>query len=276
MKTFKSFIFLTLAGALLFTAACGHDNKNSETNENGTFGRYVETDITPPIDGRFMSFLDSDGAIICYDVGLGTRYDSTDGSANWIESPGPGRNNDRYQNVGAGTLLPDGNILAFIQGEGLVSIAPDGSGEPHPIEDIDNAIAEGSSVMISLLKSLGSDRLLIGYIVGGMVMQSNEPGGRVAPDGQPGGSVIGSAPVGRPQSGDANTTGGSAQSGDAGDPAENAQNDDIRAPGVSAQSGDAGDSAGNTRSGYSFSGNMVSKTLLFELSTGRLIADMHI
>jgi len=147
-----------LAAVLLFAAACSR-NDNAAV---ASVGRYVEQDITPPIDGPFMSFLTYDGSLVVYSQDLLTKHTSTDGGETWIESPGPGSMGDPLS-VTAGALLPDGRLLAFIQDEGLWAISEDGSRERFPVAQIDNPLADGMHVMVQFLEVLGENRLLISH-----------------------------------------------------------------------------------------------------------------
>ena len=182
MKYFKIIICLMLAACLLLTVACnsGKEDKNAPERP----GRYVETDVTPPIDGWFMSFLNGDGDIVCFSMGLQTRCDSSDGGESWNVSPGPAassaRNTERYMNIRSGALLPDGRLLAYIEDEGLTLISPDGGSDHFPVAEIDAVRGGDEVVSFSLMQSLGSDRLLLSFTI----MQMSIIGGR--PIGQPG------------------------------------------------------------------------------------------
>ena len=181
MKKFKRVLSLILAGGLIFLAACGNASNGSDGNggadgSNGTDsgsvasgisaqGRYMEIDISPPIDGRFTSFLGANGEIICFDTGLTVRYESVDNGETWASSPGPFAGSENPYFFTASTLLPDGNILAFAFDEGLFTITPDGSVTPYPMSDVNEAISNGEMVNVGLLQYLGSDRLLMAYTI---------------------------------------------------------------------------------------------------------------
>jgi len=167
----KKILCLILAASLLFLAACS-GNRNEKENGQTIPGRYVESDITPPTEGRFISFLTLDDVIVCLDEGLKTRYESADGGESWSELPGPGGNTDRYSGVQAGTLLNDGSLLIYMPGEGLVTVAQDGSSKPFPVDEIDKTISGGENVSISLLQAIGNDRILLSYMIGGMMQMS--------------------------------------------------------------------------------------------------------
>jgi len=263
MKHYHRIIYLLLAGTLLLTAACNFRNQNNGANTPGQAGRYVETDITPPVDGRFKSFLTPDGTVVCYNAGLTTRYESNDRGVSWTESPGPGRNNDRYQGVSIGTLLPDGRILAYILNEGLVMIAPDGGDEQFPLAEIDEATEDGDFVTISLLQSLGNDRVLISYDIGGMVIQGSRPINSSSQGDPQGESAIDAVPAGRTQADGAESDSGRSPN----DQAPGQQDPEPQEPGSRGP---------NSQSGYSMSSEMTRKTLLLELSTGRVIAELPI
>ena len=187
MKHFKHLLCLLLAGSLLFSAACG--SKGDDGVLSGE-GRFIEIDITPPIEGRFTSYLTQDGIIVCFSDGLKSRFESADGGDSWTESPGPGKDSDRYQFVQGGALLPDGKLLAFIQGEGLLKIAPDGKSEPYPVSEIDKAIAGGENVFVSLLQAFG-DKLLVSYSVGGFAIQNVRGGVPIGGSSSSGGGPVG-------------------------------------------------------------------------------------
>ncbi|MDR0490657.1 MAG: extracellular solute-binding protein, partial [Oscillospiraceae bacterium] len=281
MKNLRRILYFALAGALLFLASCSGNSEKDSDSPGNKAGRYVEKDITPPIDGGFVSFLDQDGKIVCYGAGLGTRYESADGGENWNEVPGPGRNTDRYSDVRSGTLLPDGSLLAYIQGEGLEKIYPDGGSEHFPVSEIDNAVAEGNNVMISLMQALGGDRLLINYNVGGgMTIQDGRPiGGR--PVGGP--DAQGEGPV---TQGEGPATQGEgpvmqAEAPQGGVPVVQGDDQVVRGPGPATQGSGApyqgsGPQRGNTSSGSTpmSVGPMTRKTALYELSSGKLIVEL--
>ena len=240
MKHINRIIILMLAGTIMLLTACGTGAQNGGKNTTDQAGRYVETDVTPPIDGQFASFLAADGTVVCFSEGLVSLYTSADGGISWIESPGPGENNPLFRDIRSGTLLPDGGILAYIQGSGLVKIAPDGRSEPYPIAEIDKAIKDGDNVFVSLLQSLGNDRLLFSYMIGGMMIQERPQ------DSDPEGSepkIL--------------------------DPEDSAQQD-------SAQQRQPGQQGSGTRSGNTIGGEIRNKTLLLELSTGRMIAELPV
>ena len=167
-KLIKTLACLTLAAALLITAACrGGEGAGNGSDANTTFGRYVETDITPPINGRFLSLVTPDGSLAAFDVGLQTRYDSADGGASWVQSPGPGSNSQRFMGVQTAAFLPDGRLLVFVDGEGMTAVSPDGTSEHFPIDEIDNAIADDENVSVSLIQVLDNNQVLLTYTIGG-------------------------------------------------------------------------------------------------------------
>jgi len=106
----KILCFLMMAGILLAVTACSAAGEEGNISE----GRYVETDITPPIAGQFMSLMTHDGTIVAFDNGLRTRFDSTDGGASWTQSPGPGSGTNHFENVTAASFLGEvGDPLRF-------------------------------------------------------------------------------------------------------------------------------------------------------------------
>lgn len=161
-KLFRLAMLATLAIALLLTAACG-----SNGTDDRTFGRYVEVDITPPIDGRFISLVTHDGNLAAFDEGLQTRFDSTDNGDSWTETTGPGSGTGRFAGVRTAAFLPDGRLLVYVQEEGMVAVSEDGSSEHFPIDEIDNAILEGESVSVSLIQVLDDAQVLLTYSIGG-------------------------------------------------------------------------------------------------------------
>jgi len=313
MKYLKQTICILLAGCLLFSSACG-GRKNNDSNIFGV-GRYIETDITPPIDGRFTSFLSAGDAIVCFSEGLQTRYESTDGGDSWNESPGPGKNSERYQYLLGGSLLPDGSLLVFVQGEGLEIVSPDGSSKKYPIDEIDNVIAGGENITLSFMQAL-DNRFLISYMIGGFMQQTRGggPAGGGPQGGSPQGTFRGESVIGEPQGG--NVQGGSPQSGgpqggspqsggpqgvspQGGEPQGSVRSDASSgaSDGAAAEPSDetsrstyepaggvttGGEPAGGGPSGSTSSGSgptsisMVTKTLLCDLTTGQIIAEIPV
>ena len=269
MKHLKYILYPMLIISLLLTTACNSGKADKSTTDRT--GRYVETDITPPIDGWLMSFIAGDGSIVCFSAGLQTRYDSSDGGESWSESPGPARNSgdktERYINVRSGALLPDGRLLAYLQNEGLTLISPDGASEHYPVADVDAAVANGENVSVTLLQSLGSDRLLLEYMIGGMNMIGGRPIGQPGPNGgvQPGETLDSSVP-------------GNSGPTTVSEPATVSGPDE--GPGPEADPG-AGPQRGNPQSGNRQNGNstmsldsMSRKSMLYELSSGKLITEL--
>ena len=166
-KIIKRTTCIILTICLLFVAACSNGNDTPQCEQGAqnliTQGRFVEVDISPPIEGRFITFLSGNNTLISYSEDLAVRAESTDNGETWSTSPGPGANTDRFLHLDRLTLLPDGTLMAFIFSEGLMIIHPDGTSEPFPIEEIDNALSAGNLVMISQLQTVGNDRLLLSY-----------------------------------------------------------------------------------------------------------------
>ena len=180
MKKFKRILSLVLAGSLIFLAACGNAGYGSDSSgvadgSNGSGGgigasnlgengRYVEIDISPPIEGRFTGFLGADGEIICFDADLTMRYESHDNGETWSATPGPFAGSGNPYFLLASTLLPDGSILAFDFEEGLIQIFQDGKTEPYLMSEIDYALNSGGGMVnISLLQYLSDNKLLMSY-----------------------------------------------------------------------------------------------------------------
>jgi len=248
MRHFRKILFLLLAISLMLTAACGSGSEKSVIGEDG---RFVELDITPPIEGLFSSYLSDDGKIVCFDEGLANRYESADGGATWSVSPGPGKNTDRYLYHQGGALLPDGSLLVYIQGEGLIIVAPDGSGKPYPVGDLDKTIADGENVFLSQLQVLG-DRLLIEFTAGGMFSQSVRQG---VPIGE-------GTTTGGPQAGTPRTTSGGAP------------DIDPDAPGMESNPAPGRTSGSSPGGGGAAPISMRPVTLLCDLGTGQVIAEI--
>lgn len=248
----QTFCLLLACSFILITACGGKNNENTQTGESS--GRYVEKDITPPVDGQFASFLTEDETIVCFNEGLKNRYESTDGGQTWAETPGPGAQSERYRDVTSGTLLNDGRLLVFVPGEGLLIVDADGSSQPYPVAEIDEAIAKGDNVMISLLQAVSDERLLLSYTIGGMMQVTrSEPAGGDAVGEE---SVsIGSGPV--TQDGGAVTNDGAEGPSDGG-PVTN--------------EGPQGPSGGTSRSVAG--GAMTNKITLYDIATGKPVVEL--
>ena len=277
MGFLKRILCLILGGSLLFAlASCSKNDGKGKKGESADSGRYVETEITPSGDAWLMSFLAEDGSIVCYELGLKTRYESRDGGASWSETPGPGANTDKYLTVSTCTLLPDGRLLGYLMDEGLVLISPDGSSEHYPVPEIDKAVAEGNFVVLSLLQYVGNDRLLLDFSTGGMMVQEGRPIGR-APVGQ---STTGPGPGGDAQTPSGQTTvtvGGDADPGEpASDATEFFESKPVEmgvGPGPADNAENSAPQRGNAMSGGTMAFDSMSRqTALYELSTGKLIS----
>ena len=263
MKHLKRILVLLFIMSLLLTTAC--NSGKTEKNTSGRTGRYIETDITPPVDGWLMSFVTADGSIVCFSAGLQTRYDSSDGGKSWNESPGPARNSaektERFSFIRSGTLLPDGRLLAYLQNEGLTLISPDGDSEHYTVADIDAALSGGENVTVTLLQSLGNDRLLLEYMIGGMSVIDGRPIGQPDQSGsiQPG-ETLGSSVPG--SSGPITVSAPDAGSGQAAEPGPGPQRGNPQ---------DGSRQSGNSTMSFD---SMSRKSSLCELSTGKLIAEL--
>lgn len=277
IKELKSVLCFLLACSLLILSACSKNGAKEETNKQPGEGRYVETEISPPIDGQFVSFLTADGAIVCYDTTLQTKYKSTDGGASWQKEPAPDAGSGQFERISAGTLLQDGSLLVFIQDAGFFTIAPDGGSTPYPMPDIDALLTGDQSVMLSAMQALPDDRLLLSYTTGGFVRTTQ--GGREN-NAAPGGGSTGNAE----DVPDANAAANENAEEAAG--AENEKPDDP-VGGESAQPqapANAGPQAGGPQTGGSraagggtsrnIGGAMENKTCLYSLATGQLIAEL--
>lgn len=244
MKNLKRFLCAALAASCLFMTACSGGAGGESSPVLTTEGRYVEKDITPPIDGRFISFLTADETLVCFSEDLSVRYDSADGGESWNEMTGFSGVSGSIQ---SGTLLEDGRALIYVQGEGLFILSTDGEKVPLSVPELDEAIAKGEGIMLSLLQALPSGRFLLSYTSGGMVsrVEGNGPAASGGPmDGDPVGG---------------DSAGANAPDGATSDVTE----------GETENSGNGG------RNEASFSGaSMQSKTILFDLAGEKSVAEL--
>ena len=163
----KLFLLAFLGILVLSQAACANGDGGGTLTPGA--GRYVETDITPPVAGRFISLLAHDGSIVVFDEGLRTRFDSMDGGETWVQSPGPGSGTDSFASINVASFLPDGRLMAFVPpNSGLIIITPDGSYERFPVEQVD------AGAIVSMIAVLDDNRLLLtysttGFPFGGMI-----------------------------------------------------------------------------------------------------------
>jgi len=192
----KKLFLIAICLVLLFLTACGGNNNGNDdgsspitgraggTDGTGgsaagliTNGRYVENDITPPIEGQFITLQAQDGTIVVFDSLMQSRFTSHDGGDTWIESPGLEVDfGENFWGMRTAALLECGSVLVFIDGRGMVMFAPDGSYSYLPISSIDTEIADGYQIMVSQIVALGSDRLLLSYTISGFSMMGG--GGR--------------------------------------------------------------------------------------------------
>ncbi|MCL1913254.1 MAG: hypothetical protein FWG10_05110 [Eubacteriaceae bacterium] len=233
MEKLKRIAILALAGILLFMAGCG-GNPGQGANTQTTKGKYVETDITPPISGRFVSFLADDGTIVCYSADYAKKFESSDGGASWSEAAGPAAANEELAGISASALLDDGRLLAFIQNKGLGIVGIDGVWEHVALGDIDELVANQQMIMLACLSYLGGGKAIASYNSGVFMVQTQPGGGGGRPDNYTSYSVAV----------DPETPSGSGQS-----------------PGRNANGG--GQNQGR--------GGMENKTLLFDVATGQTI-----
>jgi len=144
-------------------------------------GRFVELDITPPIEngGQIIHLLAADGTLYAFDEGLQNRYTSHDKGITWLQSAGPGSDTDRFMEVQTAGLLTDGRLLVYLRGEGMTAIAPDGTTQHVPMTEIDAGIAEGEDFNVHLIKVLDDERVLLTYSVDWIArfMREQEPNG---------------------------------------------------------------------------------------------------
>jgi ABC-type glycerol-3-phosphate transport system substrate-binding protein len=171
---------------LLFATACAGNGETENTQGRGNAGtdstatgRYVEIEITPPIEGLFTSLVAPDGTIVAFDEGFGTRYDSADNGDTWTQSAGPGSGDERFEGVRAAAILPNGNLLVYLQDHGMTTVSPDGTTEHFPIAEIDSEIAEGDTHIVSLIQVINDEQILLAYNVDWIArfMRENNTGG---------------------------------------------------------------------------------------------------
>ena len=160
MKPKKLFLPVFFIALALTVTACVDGSGGAAATP--TAGRYVEADVTPPISGPFISLLTYEGNLVVFNNGLRTRFDSSDGGANWVQSQGPGYNSLRFANVNVASFLPDGNLLAFMPGEGLVIVSPDGSESRFHVEEVDNG------AIVTMIQVLEGGRVLLSYMAAGL------------------------------------------------------------------------------------------------------------
>ncbi|MCL2188205.1 MAG: extracellular solute-binding protein [Defluviitaleaceae bacterium] len=178
----KAAKFLLCAGVMLLwlvASACGSGNNEDGVNASGTngagtrgatplaagAGRYVEVDITPPINGRIMLVVAPDGGLVAFDEGLHNRYDSADNGITWVHATGVGAADERFADVQSVGLLPDGRLLVYLQEEGLTAVSADGTTAHFPMPYIDAGIADGDEFNVSFIHVLDNERVLLTYNV---------------------------------------------------------------------------------------------------------------
>ena len=171
MRNMKRLMSLVISICLLILPAC-----NGKKNKTNTTGRYIESEITPPVEGHFTSFVNDDGIIICIDEGLTTRYESYDNGITWSESSFLKDETKTLDNIQYITLLDDGRLLVFQFDEGLFIISTDGECQRYSVPEIDKAISENDGISVSLLTSLSDDLFIIRYTTGGMFTQAVKGG----------------------------------------------------------------------------------------------------
>ena len=163
---YKLFFCLTLL--LLALSAC---RTNTDTDPTYTAaangeGRYIETDITPPMDAAmFMSFV-NDNHIIAVKQDLSEKFASADNGVTWTALPWDVTlPNENVLYASSATLLSDGRLLAFVQDMGLFLFSEDGNAEEFVIQEIAEALANEDMVLVSYMDALRDDRLLISYTI---------------------------------------------------------------------------------------------------------------
>ncbi|MCL1863919.1 MAG: hypothetical protein FWF78_10175 [Defluviitaleaceae bacterium] len=182
--------FLMLAIVMVVFAACGENEGNGTPTASPAMGRYVEVDITPPnAEGRLINLITQDDVLLVFDEGLRTRFESNDMGVSWTQSLGPGHDNDRFETVFNAGILPDGRLLVYLQGEGIVSVEQDGTTAHFPISSIDEGIADGEEFNVSLFHVLDDERIMLVYGIDWIARimrenQAEEEGGERAEGGE--------------------------------------------------------------------------------------------
>ena len=298
----KIILCMCLVSVMLFAAACSgnggtQDSSNSSSNNATQAGRYVESDVTPPIGGSFQTYYADGDSIVCFDSGLANRYESKDGGATWDKTPGPGAGTDRYKNVQYGSMASDGTMFVYIDQEGLFKIAPTGGEEQIQIKDLDDAVKNGDNVRISNLQALSPDRILLSWMTGGNFMVTRNGQGAT---GQPssvsdsaGATAAGADNQGEVQSTDSSaagapagvsstaSSGGSASGGTfinapvaVNDNAGNSGSGTQSGSGAAQSNGGATQSGGNGGGGGGGGGRSANLSTGLYASDGSLVADL--
>ena len=130
----------------------------------GGQGRFVEYDITPPVDGEGLVITQTPGGtVVVFTQGLRARFDSIDGGASWTRTPGPGRDTDAFEGVSAIAYCLDRGLIGLMPQVGVVAISQDGGYEHIPIASIDEAIESGQTVNAQVMQVLAGGGLLMSY-----------------------------------------------------------------------------------------------------------------
>lgn len=185
MKKLKQMFCILLAASVLFLVACGNGTGSSGLNGEITKGKYVEKEITPPVnsEGTLFTLYPGENKITVFTGGLLQRFDSQDGGNTWQESEGPGAANSELANTTNLAMFADGSLLAAIQEEvneqgiGKVSFAKvmaDGTVEPFSISEFEDTVKETDYVYISTFKILSQDRIHIDFSGGDSMQQLGE------------------------------------------------------------------------------------------------------
>lgn len=176
MKNGKRLLCALMAGALLFTTACGA-KENAGAKNTGTVqkGRYVEKEVTPTAGEEELLGVKqtSDGKLVAFSKGLKVRYDSADGGKTWEEKPGPGKDKPELESAANFSLSADGAIYTMLRpGYGeqkepvenpMLKILPDGTIEPLKIKEFEDLKAEGKNPQMQYLVALPQNRLLVSF-----------------------------------------------------------------------------------------------------------------
>ena len=190
MNYLKIALCVSIVAAVLFFTGCSNPDNGGDgdsptttnaTNTGGSAatvanratGRYVQQEITPPINGWFTTAVSPEGNLVAFNQGFTQRFDSQDLGQTWVSTQGPGYGNNQFQEVQTVAYLPNGNLLVYFQGYGMTEVAPDGSTTHFPVADIDQNIADGDSHNVSVIQVLDNNQVLLSYSVDWMARMMN-------------------------------------------------------------------------------------------------------
>ncbi len=109
------------------------------------------------------SFLDENGARICYNQNLTRQFTSEDGGDNWTETSGPNAGGVLSGRVRNCERLAGGDLLVDNRTGGLIRLSPDGTAQPFAVSKLDEAVASGEETWIIELSALSENRLFLAF-----------------------------------------------------------------------------------------------------------------